>query len=165
MNIKKLKNVPVAILNVSGSKLANIDPPAIYWSAIIVHWIKIIAIVIITPVFLSNKSCTSPVTVLCPLFLKRLTTKKLATIAPNAQATLYHPADNPATNAFWAIPMVDAPPIANPAIVTAVIQVPFLPLYNKKFSPSFFSFFDINIPKPNKNATYNITIINGVFII
>ena len=61
--------------------------------------------------------------------------------------------------------MVDAPPIANPAIVTAVIQVPFLPLYNKKFSPSFFSFFDINIPKPNKNATYNITIINGVFII
>ena len=91
--------------------------------------------------------------------------KVLAITAPNAQATLYQPAESPTVKAFSAIHMVNAPSIKRPEIVTAVIEVLFLPLYNKKSSLLSFDFFEITALIPSNKTTYKITMINGIFLI
>ena len=44
----------------------------------------------------------------------------------------YQPADSPTVKAFSAIPIVEAPPIARPAILAATTNALFFPLYKKE---------------------------------
>ena len=97
---------------------------------------------IIKLVFLPYISFTRALMVLYPLFLRYLTARKAVITAPMAQAVSYQPAERPTLKAFSAIPMVDAPPIARPAILEATTNIPFLPLYIRKASPSFFCLWD-----------------------
>ena len=70
----------------------------------------------------------------------------------------------PSDTAFSAIPMVDAPPMARPATVTAVIIALFFPLYNKNASPSFFCFFEIITLIAISTPMYTSTIISGIIV-
>ena len=58
------KNVPDSVVKISGSSAASIEPPALYWRAIIPDWIIHMDITIIKLVFLPYISFTKALIVL-----------------------------------------------------------------------------------------------------
>ena len=63
IKIRKEKKVPLSTVKTSGSREARIEPPALYWRAMMPDWMMHMAITMIKLVFCPYRSPTRPLMV------------------------------------------------------------------------------------------------------